>query len=253
MRFAFSSIVLRKYKVNYWLCHKCGLLQTEQPHWLNEAYCDAIAVADTGLVMRNIAISTQLSALLYLKFDPRAAYLDLAGGYGMMTRMMRDIGFDYYWDDKYCDNLLAREFESENAKRPFAALTAFEVLEHVHEPLSFIRKNMKDFACNTLIFTTKLYTGEQPPTIDWWYYAFNTGQHISFYNDKTLKTMADYLGLHYYSIHGLHIFTDRKLHMDPLLSLATSRLAPLFSLMIRRKLGALTLSDHFNLIGRSKA
>ena len=50
---AFTHLVLKKYQVKYLVCGHCGLLQTETPYWLDEAYGEAIAGSDTGLVQRN--------------------------------------------------------------------------------------------------------------------------------------------------------------------------------------------------------
>ncbi|MDR1367299.1 MAG: class I SAM-dependent methyltransferase, partial [Candidatus Accumulibacter sp.] len=207
---------MKKYTVDYHYCPTCGLLQTEKPYWLDEAYRSAIDISDTGLLLRNLALAAKLSVLLYLNFDPRGAYLDVGGGYGMMTRLMRDCGFDYYWQDKYCANLFSRRFESDAATAPFRALSAFEVLEHLHDPLAFISEILGEHECRSLIFTTELYRGEKPPNADWWYYAFDSGQHISFYGRKTLETLAVRLGLSFYSIRGLHILTDRKLRFHRL-------------------------------------
>lgn len=88
----FSATILGKYQVDYFYCDRCGLLQTETPYWLEESYQNAIADADTGLVSRNISISTILSRILFFLFDRQGKYLDIAGGYGMLTRLMRDIG-----------------------------------------------------------------------------------------------------------------------------------------------------------------
>jgi hypothetical protein len=227
------------------------LLQTEEPYWLDEAYSDAIAVADTGLVMRNFSLASKLAVLLNLRFESKGAYLDVAGGYGMLARLMRDFGFDYYWDDKYCQNLLARGFEADKSNRPFVAMTAFEVLEHVHDPLAFVRGVMEQYGCRTLIFSTELYDGAEPPGKDWWYYTFSTGQHISFYRRETIEMLAEKLGLNFYSIQGLHILSDRNIRINSLLRIATGRLAPILALFIRRKLGSLTLTDHFKLMGQT--
>ena len=62
---AFSSRLLNKYSVAYRRCNECGFLQTEGAEWLEEAYADAIAAADTGLVSRNINLSTKLAPLLF--------------------------------------------------------------------------------------------------------------------------------------------------------------------------------------------
>jgi hypothetical protein len=250
MRDAFSAKLLNKHKVVYRQCTECGLLQAEEPYWLDEAYSEAIAVADTGLVMRNFAIASKLAVLLFSRFESKGSYLDVAGGYGMLARLMRDYGFDYYWDDKYCQNLLARGFEADKSDRAFVALTAFEVLEHVHDPLAFIKEVMGQHDCRTLIFSTELYEGIEPPGKDWWYYTFNTGQHISFYRRKTLEMLAAKLSLNFNSIHGLHILSDRTIGIEPWLRVATGRLAPLVALFIRRKLGSLTLVDHFKLMGK---
>lgn len=245
MKAAFSAELLKKYQVTFNLCPACGLLQSEAPYWLDEAYSDAIAVADTGLVARNNAIAAKLATLLFAGFDPHASYVDVAGGYGMLARLMRDYGFDYYWDDKYCANLLARGFEADRCARPFAACSAFEVVEHVPDPLVFIREQLAHYNCQTFIFTTELYQGSEPPFKDWWYYAFNTGQHISFYRHKTLEVIAEKLGLNFYSLHGLHILTDCQLKRAKLLQLATAnRVIPISAFFVRNQLNSLTFSDH---------
>ena len=242
MAHAFEAQVLHKYTVQYWHCTGCGLLQSETPYWLDEAYGAAIAVADTGLVQRNIALAFKTAALLYGAFDARAPYVDVAGGYGMLVRLLRDFGFDFYWRDKYCQNQLARGFEASAAPGPIHALTAFEVLEHVPDPLAFVSEALQQHGTRTLIFTTQLFDGA-PPAPDWWYYAFGTGQHISFYQRRTLACMAQRLGLRLYSAHGVHILTDRALNATTLHWLTGPLAAPL-ALVARWRLGSRTQSDH---------
>lgn len=241
-----KASVLNKYWVAYYQCKNCGFIQTEEPYWLDEAYSDAIAVADTGLVQRNISIAAKLSALIYFEFDPKCAYVDVAGGYGLLARLMRDAGFDFYWSDKFSQNLLARGFEAEKAETPFYALTAFEVLEHVRDPLAFINEIMGRFRSRKLIFTTQLYQGPPPP-LDWWYYAFNTGQHIAFYQPKTLMLIAERLSLKFYSAHGIHMFTDQPVNKLRF-HLLTSRLAYPIAYYVKRKMKSRTLADHYLLM-----
>lgn len=249
MKVAFSAELLQRHQVAFSHCLECGFLQSEEPYWIDEAYSDAIAVADTGLVARNNTISAKLATLLYFGFDPRSSYVDVAGGYGMLTRLMRDYGFNYYWDDKFCTNLLARGFEAERCPQPFAACTAFEVLEHVHDPIAFIHQQLAHYNCRTFIFTTELYQGSKPPPKDWWYYTFNTGQHISFFSQKTLVKLAEKLGLKFYSLHGLYILTDCQLQMKPLLQMATvNRLIPFSSYYVKRQLSSYTFTDHQTLM-----
>lgn len=249
MHDAFTATLLKKYPVKFLHCRACGLLQTEAPYWLDEAYDEAIAVADTGLVMRNTLTAAKLATLLFCARDPRARYLDVAGGYGLLTRLMRDYGFDYYWADKYSRNLLARGFETHEDDEPYAAISAFEVLEHVTDPVGFIRQQLSEHSSKTFIFTTELYAGSAPPSVDWWYYAFNTGQHVSFYQRRTLEKIATRLGLKFYSFNGIHVMTDALVLRKYLLRIVTGRLAPIAAALVRRKLGSRIEQDHLKMIG----
>ena len=135
----FRARILGKYDIRYFYCGHCGLLQTEPPFWLEEAYSTAIAKTDTGLVTRNLYNAKALTSLLYFCFDPAADYVEYAGGYGLLTRLMRDRGFNFFWHDSYCQNIFARGFEWNQfgGRRASLAVTAFEVLEHVSDPVAF--------------------------------------------------------------------------------------------------------------------
>src|ERR1700730_18636110 len=150
----FVTRILGKYDVQYFHCSGCGFVRTERPYWLEEAYSAAIAVTDTGILQRNWALASKLAGTLFFCLEPRAAYLDVSGGYGILTRLMRDFGFDYYWEDKLCANLLARGFEAAEAPTPFAALSTFEVMEHTVDPVEFVSDIMTRYRCRTLIFST---------------------------------------------------------------------------------------------------
>lgn len=245
----FTAQVLGKYSADFENCQHCGFLRIANPDWLEEAYSSAIAATDTGLVMRNIAIARKLAAFLYFVLPGRGAgsYLDEAGGYGMLTRLMRDYGFDFYWSDKYCANLLARGFELENTRVPFQAVTAFEAIEHVVDPLDFVRRSLNTAQSETFIFTTELFRGAPPLPDQWSYYSLDTGQHISFFNAKSLHVLAETLNMKYYYRKGLHVFT--RINLSPIrLKLFNDNVIAIMMMVIERKLKSKRMIDHESMV-----
>jgi hypothetical protein len=241
---AFRGSVLGRHDAEYFRCRRCGYLWAKDPSWLAEAYSDAIVATDTGLAQRNITIARRLTNLLFCCLDPQGMYVDAAGGYGLLVRLMRDSGFDFYWEDKYCQNLMARGYEYSSDRGPVTAVTAIEVLEHTPDPVGFLRALMERFTTRTIIFTTVLYSGDTHPPENWWYYSFRTGQHISFFQRRTLEAIASALGVRFFSMHGLHIFTDTSLRNALIAPIVTSRLAWPLALYARYRLGSKTILDH---------
>jgi hypothetical protein len=204
----FDALMLGNYQTSYHACTSCGFVQTGEPVWLEEAYKDPINACDTGILQRNIRLREQVSTLLYHFFDPKARFLDFAGGYGIFTRLMRDVGFDFFWCDKYSENIFVKGFEYES-QHPIEVLTAFEVLEHLVDPIADLEK-MLSLSPN-LIFTTMLLPDPMPHPQDWWYYGLEHGQHVAFYTKKSLQKLAERFGKHYYNYHELHLMTERKI------------------------------------------
>src|SRR5204862_8059305 len=107
------------------------LTQTDEPWWLAEAYATAIADIDTGLLARNLHARRIVAVFLHLAGAGTRPCLDWAGGTRALTRLMRDVGFDFRWQDRYCPNVHARGFEWDASLGAPFACTAFEVLEHL--------------------------------------------------------------------------------------------------------------------------
>lgn len=246
MQYVFSAQVLGKYNADYLHCERCGYLSIFEPHWLAEAYSSAIADADTGLVVRNIAIAEKLSSLLFwgMAERGRGRYLDSAGGYGMLTRLMRDYGFDFYWSDKYCKNVLAPGFEYEADSNGCLAVTAMEVLEHVTDPVSHVQEVLYSAQADTLIFSTELYHGSPPKPNEWWYYSLPTGQHIGFFQHRTLQVLAAKLSLNFYSANGIHLLTKRNLNEKWLRIITSSWFLKFTAPVLRRLMKSKTMDDH---------
>lgn len=245
---AFSCIALKKYSFEAAICHDCGLLQIVEPHWLDEAYGEAIAEADTGLVSRNLSLANDLTPLLFHLFEDKGCYVDFSGGTGLLVRLMRDTGFDFRWRDPYCKNIHARGFEFNPDIHKCNAVTAFEVLEHILNPVDFIRDAMSTAGADLFICTTQLFEGRPPDPTKWWYYAFEAGQHISFYQRKTLAKIAGYLNLNLFTNGLIHIFYKNQ-YQNKINKYYNSKFVRILSRRrSSRNLSSKTMSDHLMII-----
>ena len=132
-------------------------MQTAVPYWLAESYASVINEIDIGPINRAVAGSKIVKGIILSMFHREGKFIDYGAGYGVLVRMMRDLGFDFYWCDKYCDNIFAKHFVADRETR-FELLTAFEIFEHLVDPLSEI-KAMLAFSDN-LLFSTLLVPNE---------------------------------------------------------------------------------------------
>lgn len=207
----FTSDILNKYKdIKYFHCEHCGFLFTQEPFWLDQAYSAAISSLDTGAITRNISLHKIVSVLIYFLFNKSGKFLDFAGGHGVFTRLLRDIGFDFYWNDLYAKNLFAVNFEYDHKIKNIELITAIECFEHFVDPAKEIDNLIK--ISPNIFFTTNLLPDPIPQPKEWWYYALESGQHISFYSKKTLDFIANKYGLNFYSYGGIHLFTKKKIN-----------------------------------------
>jgi hypothetical protein len=168
--------------VKYFRCPACDLIETEPPFWLDEAYSTAISALDTGAISRNLFCSRLATVVVrLLRVGRSERCLDYGGGHGVFTRMMRDIGYNFHWCDKYGQNLFARGFEGDPTTT-FRFVTAFEVFEHlveVRDELAAFFRPAHDF----VLVGTVLHA---LPDKDWWYFVPETGQHTAFFSRQTM-------------------------------------------------------------------
>jgi hypothetical protein len=204
----FRKIVLGQYEIDYYQCKKCGLIQTEKPYWLKEAYKNPINIFDTGLLKRNINFSKFLTIFLQLIGKHHGPLLDYAGGYGVLTRLLRDNGYDCYWYDPYTSNVFAKKFEGRLDKK-YSVVIAQELFEHLEDPKQVLNKIFQ--FTDVLIITTNLIPQDQQDIEKWWYFGFKHGQHITLYTKKALLELANYKNLHLLSHKNIHIFSKQKI------------------------------------------
>lgn len=223
--------VLGKYPVRYYRCEECGFIQTESPYWLEEAYTTAITRQDVGIMQRNLVNCEVTTAVLNLLFPDLTCAVDYGAGHGVFVRLMRDRGFRFSWCDRYATNDYARGFEHQEGAR-YDLLTAFEVLEHLTDPISGFAGLME--LSDNVFVSTWLLPEPAPKLSDWWYYSPVTGQHIAFYTHAGLQRLAARFGRNLLSNGSYHLFTKQP-KSEYLFRAATSlRLARLVNLMHRR-------------------
>jgi hypothetical protein len=196
--------VLRKYRVEYFRCETCGFIQTETPYWLEDAYSSAIARQDVGIMYRNLTNRDITTAIINLLFPKMSSAVDFGAGHGVFVRLMRDRGFPFFWSDLHATNDYARGFESQEGLT-YDFLTAFEVLEHLVDPVADLSKLMA-LSGNVLV-STCIVPQPAPALPDWWYYVPTTGQHIAFYTTESLRILAARFGRNLLSVGAYHLFT----------------------------------------------
>lgn len=185
-------------------CIDCGYAQFASPDWLDEAYLDAITATDLGLLQRCIRNARRIRALLAAAGVIRLPVLDWGGGYGTLTRLLRDAGIDCRHWDPHCTNLFARGFEASPASRRWGAVIALEVFEHLVDPWEFLGEASS--IADLVIFSTEL-VGEPAPPCGWHYYAPEHGQHVGFLSKRGLDLVAARTNMHAMSLGALHVLS----------------------------------------------
>lgn len=239
----FKTIILSKYSVQYYQCELCKFIQTEEPYWLAESYTEAIGILDVGLASRNVELADILGPIISKHFDKKGMFLDYGGGYGLFVRLMRDRGLNFYRQDSHCENLFAKYFDLKDLPEnsTFDLVTAFEVFEHLANPLDEIEKMFEH--APSILFTTELQPQESfNAAEDWWYFSTEAGQHVSLYTYESLQNIARKFGKKLYSNKSnIHLLTDKSLS-DSDLKMAIDQ--KVFNKLYRNREGSLLQTDY---------
>ncbi len=205
----FTKLILHQHQVAYFKCPSCGHVQTEQPYWLEEAYRGAPTRLDVGMADRCIWTAQTTVALAHkLGIGPDEPCLDWGGGTGLFVRLCRDYGMNYFYTDPYAVNVFAAGFEwDQKREHPrWACMSAFEVAEHLPNPLADFGGLFR-LAPQHILFSTLLYAGQAE---DWWYFT-NNGQHVAYYTRASLEFIARHYGYQLASNDcDLHLFSRER-------------------------------------------
>lgn len=242
-----AEVVLTRHRAEFRRCESCGAVFAADPHWLPQAYERTIAAQDIGLVGRNISASLATSTLIRLGFRTAERFVDFGGGNGMFVRLMRDAGFDFRYFDRHGPNLFAAGHEVELDGSWTAQLaTAFEVMEHLRRPRDELRDLLA--ASEALFFTTTCLPDPAPALGDWWYYALEAGQHITFYTPRSLDILAAHFGLRRVSSGPYHLFTSEAVSRAAFRAATSARLSQYLAPLARRP--SLLPADYERLTGK---
>jgi len=202
-KMVFRATILGRYDVAYFRCLTCGCMQTERPHWLDEAYRDGDPHPfDTGTVQRGLEAQAicHLASRLLLR-NRASAILDYGGGTGLLCRLLRDLGHDCRTFDPHSTAVFSREFRTEPGARA-DMVAAIEVFEHLIEPRATLEW-IKETHPKLLLVRTQILIDPDP---DWPYLSLDTGQHIFLFSADGMAYAARFLGYRYWRFGDLHVF-----------------------------------------------
>lgn len=206
----FSKAKVLSYDGVYYRCRRCLSVQIDNPTWIVQSHSRAISALDTGLVSRCVSASKIISTFLYFEGKPNSVGIDWGGGTGLLTRLMRDLGYKMSNYDKYSDGYLAEGFQAtlEDFNHPTTFITSIECFEHLEDPLTYFWEATKK--TEYFFFTTEIipFPTPDPAASEWWYFLPETGQHITFLSAQGLIIMKEKLEFkNYLRIGTLHVFS----------------------------------------------
>ena len=162
------------------------------------------------MVRNQALVETSLGLYYLLGRNKIHQWLDFGGGVGVFTRCMRDLGVNVFWQDRHCENILAKGFEGD-VTDPYDLVSSFEVWEHLADVSGELQALFS--ARPSFLFVHTLLRWDLDPS--WWYLAPETGQHIAFYSQKTMNFIAQKFGYRAFAGHTYTLFVSRDSKLEP--------------------------------------
>lgn len=182
----FSTIAIRAgISGEYHSCTSCKFIYAQNPSWLEGSFTDALNSLDIGSVDRCNIVADFVEVLANsLKID-NPQVLDWGGGYGLLTRILRDRGIRCAHHDPYTEPLFAENIALQPDAR-FDLIVLSEVMLHMTDPISTLTELLK--LSDNIMFTAVIAPPDVTP--DWWYFMPDTGQHVAIFSQQTIPELG---------------------------------------------------------------
>jgi hypothetical protein len=235
-----QSVAVRGKPADLFACPSCGLYEFPEPSWLDDAYADPVADIDVGLVQRCQVVAHVVETVVRAKHLQDRPLLDFGGGYGLLTRLVRNSGLRMVHHDPMAPNLFAQGLQGLPSD-DYGLCTLIEVFEHLTDPREVLGRLRH---IDHLLISTELVPPGCTDLESWPYVVPELGQHITFYTRRSLEVLARDHGYRLVSNGwGLHLFHRGRMPLVARVVIRRHRLAATTALALRRWQHGRSLQD----------
>jgi hypothetical protein len=182
----FSTFTIRDdISGNYRVCKSCKFIFAENPNWLEGSFTDVLNSLDIGSLDRCTIVADFVEVLLKSLGVDKPKVLDWGGGYGLLTRLLRDRGVDCAHYDPFIEPLFAKNIDI-SAGDQFDLVIMSEVMLHMTDPLDTLSELLK--ISKRVMFTAVIAPSDVTP--EWWYFMPDTGQHITIFSEPSISEIG---------------------------------------------------------------
>lgn len=196
--------------IYYAACVCCGFVfAPEFLNWTDDEFIKKIynanyLVIDPDYALTRPSTNADLINKIFAVDRDKIRHLDYGGGNGMLSNKLVAHGWNSISYDPFPD--VGQSFSNLGC---FNLITAFEVFEHVPNPLSLMDNLSQLVEKEGLIFFSTLINDNNiklEKRLDWWYASPRNG-HISLYSLKSLKKLGEKFGFRFASMGvGYHLY-----------------------------------------------
>ena len=179
--------------IYYSLCKDCGfcfapaIAKWSPEEFERKIYNNDYIHVDPDYVEARPGSFRDILISLFGEFSDSFSHLDYGGGSGRLSKLLQDAG----WRSLSYDPFANKEVDHTQLGR-FDLITAFEVFEHVPNPLELMERLSTLLTPEGVIFfSTQLSDGhvQAGQRLNWWYAAPRNG-HISLFSKAALQYLA---------------------------------------------------------------